>query len=105
MPSLLEYVGMPYQEEEVIDQVPTRSEPADPSWIDPAEAERLFADAVENSETPEEVKEVIHEIFEEHPYMHEELGEVLGKDYYKGAIDNFIKVFNDKFPGIVRYEG
>lgn len=113
MPSLLEYVGSPYGDDyeststsdAEITQNPPRTHPVGDDWIDPEEAENLFIDAVENGETPEDVKEMIQEIFEEHPYMHEELGEMTGRDYYKGAIDNFVKAFNDKFPGTIRYEG
>lgn len=45
----------------------------------------------------EELKEVIHRFFDQHPYMHEELGEFKGKDKYAKPINKLFKYYQEKF--------
>lgn len=45
----------------------------------------------------EELKEVIHRFFDQHPYMHEELGELKGKDKYAKPINKLFKYYQGKF--------
>lgn len=102
--SLDEFYGDGYTSSVSSDVNPTMSEtrektrPDDPSWISPEEAERALLDIVESSETKQELTMRIQEFFEKNPYMHAELGEAKGRDYYKDAFDAFIKVYYEKFP-------
>lgn len=105
MPSLYEYVGSPYGNEyesssttdAEITQKPPRKEPVGDDWMDPAEFRSLIEEIINTTEDAQEASVKLKEIFEENLYMHEELGEIEGKDYYADEIQLFIDHYKDQF--------
>ena len=69
------------------------------SWISPEEASELFSEAIESSDTVEEAADKIAAIFDQNYYMHEELGEIEGHDFYKDAIGAAVRRMEEKWPG------
>jgi hypothetical protein len=85
-------------DDDILPEEPVKETVIDRSgWIDPEEAKKLFMDCIRRSQTPEDAKKNVHEIFNSHPYIHEELGEIEGRDYYKKAADALIAAFDAKF--------
>jgi len=67
------------------------------NWITFSEAEDALMSIIENAEYPSDAVRELKIFFDENPYMHEELGEIEGRDYYKDAVDRFIEGFKEKF--------
>ena len=61
------------------------------------EFEAMVQDIVDQNLGVEEASRQLKAIFEEYPYMHEELGEMEGRDLYKKGIDIFIDRYQDDF--------
>jgi len=63
----------------------------------PEEFEQLIQDLVDQDLPVEDAVPELKAIFDEYPYMHEELGEVEGRDLYKKGIDIFIQKYAEHF--------
>ena len=68
-------------------------------WVSPEDAAQMYIEAIESAGPVEEAMDNIRAVFDEHPYMHEELGEVDGRDYYHNSWLEAEKILLAKYPG------
>jgi len=105
MPSLYEYVGMPYGDDyestattdAEITQKPPRTHPVGDDWISPEELKASLDEIIASTDDFMEAKTMVHELLDKYPYVHEELGEIEGRDYYEDVINDFIANYGDQF--------
>ncbi|HPI81645.1 MAG TPA: hypothetical protein PK122_00230 [Candidatus Paceibacterota bacterium] len=67
------------------------------NWITFSEAEDALMKIIELAELPQDAARELRLFFDENPYMHGELGEVEGHNYYEDALNRFIEAFKEKF--------
>jgi hypothetical protein len=73
--------------------------PKQPDWIDPEELKSILFDMIEEADTMSEAWKNIIEFINDNPYIHSEVGEFPGHDYYLEAIDSVVSALEEKFKG------
>jgi len=67
------------------------------NWMTFSEAEDALMKIIELAELPQDAVRELRLFFDENPYMHGELGELEGHNYYEDALNRFIEAFKEKF--------
>jgi hypothetical protein len=74
-----------------------KTTPDSPDWIDPDELRSTLLNIIENSSTIEKARNDVSDFLDNHIYVHSELGEINGKDYYKEAMEDVLNLVSEKF--------